>query len=112
MDDCLFCKIAKGDIPGEIVHQDDDLLVFKDIGPVAPHHLLVIPRTHIADANGLKDTALAGKLFMAATTAAKELGVSDSGYRIVINTGADGGQLVKHLHLHVIAGRQMKWPPG
>ena len=112
MQDCLFCKIVAGTIPSQIVHQDDDLIVFKDINPVAPHHLLVIPRKHIASVSELQDTELSGKLLQAAAEVADKLGFKEAGFRLVINTGSDGGQLVNHLHIHVLGGRELVWPPG
>jgi len=115
MADCLFCQIASGAIPADIVHQDDDLVAFRDIDPQAPHHLLVIPRRHVAavrDATGPEGEQLVGRLMAAAAGIATDLGLDERGYRLVSNTGVDGGQSVFHLHVHILGGRPMKWPPG
>jgi histidine triad (HIT) family protein len=105
--DCIFCKIAAGGIPADIVYQDDDILVFRDIHPMAPVHDVLIPRKHIASANGLtlSDQALAGKMLLAAKTVAEKEGIAQSGYRLAINCGPDGTQVVQHLHLHILGGR-------
>ncbi len=110
--DCLFCKIASGDIDADIVHEDDEVVAFRDIAPQAPHHILVIPRRHIATINEVDDTALAGRLLTTARQIAADLGVAEDGYRLVMNCNAHGGQTVFHIHLHLLAGRQMGWPPG
>lgn len=114
MSDCLFCKIVEGKIPAKIVREDADTVAFEDIQPQAPQHVLVVPRKHIASANelGPEDEAIVGKLLRAAAAVARERGVADSGWRAVINTNAEGGQVVFHLHLHVLGGRRMRWPPG
>ena len=114
MTDCLFCKIAKGEIPGDIVYEDDEVIGFRDVNPQAPHHILFIPREHIATLNDLDDkhASLAGKLVLAARQVARELGVAEEGYRQVMNCNDAGGQSVYHIHLHLLAGRQMGWPPG
>ena len=114
MDDCLFCKIISGKIPGAIVHQDDRLVAFKDINPQAPMHVLVVPRRHIASLNELKpeDDGLVGEMNRLAAALAKQHGVSDRGYRTVFNCNADAGQTVFHIHLHVLGGRRLSWPPG
>jgi histidine triad (HIT) family protein len=114
MDDCLFCKIAEGKIPAKLVHQDDETLAFVDINPQAPTHLLVIPRKHIATANDLTpaDDALMGKLYRVAGKLAAEKGIAAEGWRAVVNTNRGAGQTVFHLHLHVLGGRTMTWPPG
>ena len=111
---CLFCKIIAGDISGELVHQDDRCVVLKDINPQAPTHLLVIPREHLEslDDASQKDEALLGHLLRVAARVANDAGHGESGYRAVINTGAAVGQSVFHLHVHVLAGRPMNWPPG
>jgi histidine triad (HIT) family protein len=111
--DCLFCKIAKGDIPAKTVYRDDDVLAIEDINPQAPVHLLVMPTTHYANIGELSDArkgALLAKLIEVATKLGRERG--GDGYRLVFNTGQDGGQTVDHLHVHVLAGRQLTWPPG
>jgi histidine triad (HIT) family protein len=113
MSDCLFCKIGSGQIPAKIVMQDDDLLAFDDINPQAPVHVLVIPKRHIGSINDAAgDQALLGRLLEAATRVAKQKGIAEGGYRVVANTGRNGGQTVFHLHLHVLGGRPMTWPPG
>ena len=113
MNDCLFCKIAAGEIPSNKIFEDDRVLAFYDIEPKAPVHFLVIPKTHISsvsDVDGSNSAVVARVFEIIAETAAK-LGLSN-GYRIVANTGSDGGQTVGHLHFHVLAGRQLAWPPG
>ena len=114
MTDCLFCKIIAGEIPGTFVHQDDELVVLKDINPQAPLHVLVIPRRHIASLNELEpgDDALVGSMFRRAAALAKEHGYDQRGYRTVFNTNREAGQSVFHIHLHVLAGRGLAWPPG
>jgi histidine triad (HIT) family protein len=112
--DCLFCRIVAGEIPSDQVYADDDVIAFRDIAPKAPVHVLVIPRRHldsIADL-GLDDASLAAALVNAANEVARREGVVESGYRVVTNVGSDAGQSVGHLHLHVLAGRRMAWPPG
>ena len=112
MSDCIFCKIVAGEIKPDIVYQDDQVLAFKDINPQAPLHLLIIPKLHLANLNKLSDQALAGKLLQTAAQLAEELGYAESGYRTVINCNDDGGQTVHHLHVHLLAGRRLSWPPG
>jgi len=114
MTECLFCKIAAGQIPAKIVHQDADVLAFEDIQPQAPQHVLVIPRRHVASLNDLAaaDDALMGKLLRTAAEVAKARGFADGGWRAVVNVGKDAHQLVFHVHLHVLGGRAMRWPPG
>ena|SRR5688572_22044126 len=111
-DDCLFCRIVSGQIPARLVAQSDDCVAFRDIDPKAPVHVLVIPRRHIASLDTLDDPTLLGRIAMMAARVARDEGVAQSGYRTVINTGADAGQSVSHLHMHVLGGRQLKWPPG
>lgn len=111
---CLFCKIARKEIPAKIVHEDDDTLAFRDINPVAPTHVLVIPKKHIvslSDATA-EDEGLLGKLLLAAKRVAEIDGRTGEGYRTVINSGPQAGQSVFHVHVHVIGGRAMAWPPG
>ena len=112
--DCLFCKIIAGDIPGEFVHQDDRCVVIQDINPQAPTHVLVIPLEHMEslDEASQRDEALLGHLLRVAARMANDAGHGESGYRTVINTGAGAGQSVFHLHVHVLGGRTMQWPPG
>ena len=111
---CLFCKLAKGEINSNIIYEDDEIIAFRDIHPQAPHHILDIPRQHIATINDarLEDAALIGKLVLTAGRVAKDLGVAEDGYRLVMNCNAHGGQTVFHVHLHLLAGRSMHWPPG
>lgn len=113
-DDCLFCKIVAGDIPGDVVYEDDDVYAFRDINPAAPTHVLVIPKKHIASVKDAtpEDEALMGKLLLAGNKVAEQEGLTQDGFRYVINTGGHGGQTVFHIHLHVLGGRQMVWPPG
>jgi histidine triad (HIT) family protein len=112
--DCLFCKIAAGKIGGPPLHQDEHLTAFKDINPQAPHHILIIPNRHIGSLNETDevDQALLGHMLLTAAKLAQTQGVAGSGYRLVINTGAHGGQSVAHLHVHLLAGRPLTWPPG
>jgi len=107
---CMFCKIAKGDFNTEFLFEDDRVVAFKDINPQAPVHVLVIPRTHFDSIKEVDDEALVGRLFTAAKRVAEKLGIRD--YRFVVNTGPQAGQTVFHLHLHLLAGRTMHWPPG
>lgn len=113
-DDCIFCKIARGDIPGDIIYTTDDVVAFRDIDPQAPVHVLVIPRRHIPSVNALDaaDASLVGRLYLAAREVAERENVADSGYRLVTNNGPDALQSVDHIHLHLIGGREMTWPPG
>jgi histidine triad (HIT) family protein len=113
--DCIFCRIASGEIPVNIVKKTEDAVAFRDLDPKAPTHVLVIPTTHLAsarDARGKDGEQLLGRLVAFATEVATELGLDDGGYRIVTNTGPDGGQSVFHLHLHLLGGRKLTWPPG
>lgn len=113
-ENCLFCKIAAGEIPSTEVYSDEHIVAFRDISPAAPQHILLIPRKHIQSVAALteQDGELMGKLLLTAKQVAIDLGIAQSGYRCVLNTGEDGGQTVHHLHLHLLAGRQMSWPPG
>ena len=112
--DCLFCKIISGEIPGAIVYQDDRLVAFKDINPQAPMHVLIVPRRHIASLNDLKveDDGIVGEMVRRAAAIAAHHGHADRGYRTVFNTNAEAGQTVFHIHLHVLGGRRLGWPPG
>ena len=114
MSDCLFCKIIAGQIPGTIVYQDDELVAFKDIDPQAPLHVLIVPRRHIDRLNDLAaaDDALVGSMVRRAAALAKEGGYADRGYRTVFNCNREAGQSVFHIHLHLLAGRGLTWPPG
>ena len=111
---CLFCRIASGSIPARFAHQDDHTVAFHDIDPRAPVHVLIIPRQHIGAVDELRegDVEMMGQLFMVARRLARELGIADSGYRMVVNNGRDAGQSVDHIHMHLLGGRPMKWPPG
>ena len=111
---CLFCRIIAGEVPAEIVHSDEQAFALRDINPQAPTHILVIPREHMEslDEAAQRDEALLGHLLRVAARLANEQGLSESGYRTVINTGAGAGQSVFHLHLHVLGGRPLQWPPG
>jgi histidine triad (HIT) family protein len=113
-ENCLFCKIITGKTPGDFLYQDDRCLVIRDINPQAPSHVLVIPREHLEslDDVGQKDEGLVGHLLHVGARVANDLGHAESGYRTVINTGAGAGQSVLHLHVHVLAGRELTWPPG
>ena len=114
MDSCLFCKIINGSIPSDIVFEDDHTLAFRDINPQAPTHILVIPKMHISGLNELNEKNLSIILHMTQTAKilAEQEGITNNGYRWVINSGKDGGQTVFHLHLHVLGGRNLHWPPG
>ncbi len=114
MSDCIFCKIAEKKIPSKIVHEDDKAIAFEDVNPQAPTHVLVIPRKHVASIAELNDTdaGLLDHLMLTGNKIAKQKGIAEGGYRIVVNTGRNGGQTVFHLHLHVLGGRPMHWPPG
>ncbi|MEA2646885.1 MAG: histidine triad family protein [Chloroflexota bacterium] len=113
-DECIFCGIVNGDIPAKVVYRDDEVVAFEDIKPVAPVHLLVIPTRHVASVRDLTrdDDAMLGKLIETANSLAREHGIHDQGFRLNVNAGPNGGQTVYHLHVHVIGGRFMTWPPG
>ncbi|MGB0442294.1 MAG: histidine triad nucleotide-binding protein [Pseudohongiellaceae bacterium] len=112
--DCLFCKIISGDIPSNKVYSDDHVYAFHDINPAAPTHVLVIPRKHLSAVNDCSEEhePLLGALMAAANRIVVQLGLEESGFRYVINTGSHGGQTVFHLHLHILGGRPLTWPPG
>jgi histidine triad (HIT) family protein len=112
--DCIFCKIINKELPAEVVYENESVLVFKDINPVAPIHLLVIPKQHIANICDpeLLNNNIAAVLFAAIQTVTKKLGLADSGFRVVINRGLDAGEAVPHLHFHILANRKLNWPPG
>jgi histidine triad (HIT) family protein len=110
--DCLFCRIVRNEIPAKLVAETESCLAFRDINPQAPVHILVIPRAHIPTLDAANDPELLGKVMLLAATIAREQGVTDGGYRTVINTGPDAGQSVGHVHLHLLGGRKMGWPPG
>ncbi|MBR4196219.1 MAG: histidine triad nucleotide-binding protein [Synergistaceae bacterium] len=112
MSDCIFCKIADGEIPTNFVYQDENVVAFRDVNPQAPVHILVIPKKHIASSATVDDSSVWSSLMGSAVKIARELGLEADGYRMVINTGKQGGQSVPHLHLHLLAGRNLGWPPG
>ncbi len=114
MDSCIFCKIVKKEIPSEIVFEDSEILAFKDITPVAPTHILIIPKEHIPSLNNLNQShkEVVSDILFKIKEIAKDMGIHEQGYRIINNCGKDGGQTVDHLHFHLMAGRQMQWPPG
>lgn len=111
---CLFCRAVGGDVPAKVLHEDERLVVIQDINPQAPLHCLVIPRKHIATLNDLQpeDDGLIGEMFRRAAAIARERGVADRGYRTVFNCNREAGQSVFHIHLHVLGGRPLGWPPG
>lgn len=112
--DCIFCKIAKKEIPSTIVYEDDDVIAFNDLNPEAPVHILIIPKKHITNLSDAKpeDQQLLGKLMLVAQKIAAEQGIAERGYRVVTNCGEQGGQTVMHLHFHLLGGREMLWPAG
>jgi diadenosine tetraphosphate (Ap4A) HIT family hydrolase len=112
--DCLFCRIIAGEVPGTKVHEDDLVIAIRDIAPKAPTHLLLIPREHIPSASELTDASgpMLGRLFATAAQLARSEGVAEGGYRLVSNVGSDAGQSVDHLHVHLLGGRSLAWPPG
>lgn len=114
MDDCLFCKIIKGEIPCTKVYEDEKVLSFKDIDPKAPVHVLIVPKNHISSLNEVnKENAdIFAHIFMVAAKLAKDLNIAESGYRVVSNCGEEGGQSVSHIHFHLLGGRSLQWPPG
>jgi histidine triad (HIT) family protein len=111
-DACLFCRIVRREIPAAVIREDEHTLAFRDIDPKAPTHVLVIPKEHVGSLNDVNDPAFVGRLLLAAKEIAAEQGIADSGYRMVINAGADAGQTVFHVHLHLLGGRKLTWPPG
>ncbi len=114
MADCLFCKIARKEIPAKLVHEDEDVVAFDDINPQAPVHVLVVPRRHIPTLNDLgpEDDALVGKMARISARIAADRGIAEAGWRSVVNVNREGGQLVFHVHMHCMGGRPMFWPPG
>ena len=114
MTDCLFCKMVSGEIQPDIVYEDDDVLAFRDVNPQAPTHVLVIPKTHIATTNDLdeENISIVGKLYLAAKQIAGDEAIAEPGYRMVMNCNPGAGQSVYHIHLHLLGGRPMTWPPG
>ena len=114
LSDCIFCKIAKGEIPSEVIYEDDKIVAFNDVNPQSPIHFLVIPKEHIESSNDIdeKNSHLVGHVFLVIKKLTEELGVAKEGYRIVNNCGENGGQTVPHMHFHILAGRKLSWPPG
>jgi len=114
MADCLFCKIINKEINSDILFEDDAVLAFKDINPQAPIHFLIVPQKHISTINDLQqeDEKITGKMILTAQSLAKQENIDEKGYRLVFNCNSDGGQEVYHIHLHLLGGRQMQWPPG
>ena len=112
MSDCIFCKIADGEIPTDYIYRDDDVVAFRDVNPQAPTHILVIPRHHVTSSAHVEDPAIWSILMDRVVKIARDLGLDEKGYRMVINTGEQGGQTVPHLHIHLLAGRNLGWPPG
>lgn len=112
--DCLFCKIIKGEIPSKKVYEDEKILVFEDINPIAPVHLLVIPKKHIASLNDLETNNIEyiSEIFKKIPIISEKMGIKEKGYRVVSNVGKDGGQTVEHIHFHILGGRSLQWPPG
>jgi histidine triad (HIT) family protein len=111
---CIFCKIVEKEIPAQIVRETEELIAFNDLNPQAPHHILIIPKKHYTTLNDVpaNQSAILGKLISAATDIATSLGIKEDGYRVVMNCNRDGGQSVYHIHLHLLGGRHMTWPPG
>lgn len=113
MSDCIFCKIANKEINSNLVYEDESVVAFRDLNPQAPQHILIVPKKHVANITELDDKELAAHIFTdVVKKIAAEVGVDEKGFRLVINTGEEGGQTVNHLHVHLIGGRSMQWPPG
>ena len=112
MDECVFCKIARGEIPADFVHKDETIFVIRDLNPQAPTHLLIVPARHIESAVEMNDPGLWSSIMGQAVEVARRLGIDREGFRMVINTGVQGGQTVPHVHLHLLSGRNFGWPPG
>ena len=110
--DCLFCRIVSGEIPAARLADNSYCIAFRDVNPQAPTHVLVIPRVHFASLDDVTEASVIGEVMLMAAEVARAEGIAESGYRVVLNTGADGGQSVHHLHAHVLGGRPMRWPPG
>jgi histidine triad (HIT) family protein len=111
-DSCLFCRIVRREIPAKVIHEDEHTLAFRDIDPKAPTHVLIIPKVHVATLNDATDATLLGRLLLAAKEVAAAEGIADTGYRTVVNCGAGAGQTVFHIHMHLLGGRSLAWPPG
>lgn len=111
-DHCLFCRIARREIPATVVAEDEHLMAFRDVSPQAPVHVLVIPKAHVASLDDVREFSIVGRMAEMAASVARQEGIAERGYRVVMNTNADGGQTVFHLHLHLLGGRSLDWPPG
>ena len=111
-DSCIFCRIARGEVPAQMVVNNKEIVAFRDLNPQAPVHILIIPKKHVASLDDAADFDLLGRMMSLAAALARQEKIAKSGYRTVINTGRDGGQSVDHLHIHLIGGRPMSWPPG
>ena len=111
-DSCLFCRIVRREIPAKLVYEDEQTVAFRDIDPKAPTHILVIPKAHVASLNDATDAEMLGRLMLVAKALAASEGLASDGYRTVVNTGANAGQTVFHIHLHLLGGRKLGWPPG
>jgi histidine triad (HIT) family protein len=111
-DPCLFCRIVRREIPATLVYEDEHVIGFRDINPQAPTHVVIVPRDHVASLNDAIDDVQIGRLSLVAAKIARDQGIAESGYRTVVNTNADAGQTVFHIHLHLLGGRRMGWPPG
>jgi histidine triad (HIT) family protein len=109
---CIFCRIARGEVPTKLVANGKDIVAFRDLAPQAPVHILIVPKKHVASLDDSNDSDLLGRMMSLAAAIARQEGIARSGYRTVVNTGKEGGQSVDHLHLHLLGGRQMGWPPG
>ena len=112
MSDCLFCRIVAGEVPATVIAETERTIAFRDISPQAPTHVLVVPRVHVASLSAADDSAMLGEVLSLAATVAKSEGLDGDGYRVVINNGRNAGQAVDHLHVHVLGGRKLTWPPG
>ena len=109
---CLFCRIVRGEIPAKLVAESPECVAFRDVNPQAPTHVLVIPRAHVDSLDAADDASLLGRMSLMAAQIARDEGIAETGYRTVINTGRDAGQSVQHIHLHLLGGRRLSWPPG
>jgi histidine triad (HIT) family protein len=114
MENCIFCKIARGDIKTDAVYENDRIIAFKDLNPGAPVHILIIPKAHISGVMALEDAdkSLVGEIFLVARHLAEQFGIAEDGFRVVVNSGENAGQSVPHLHFHLLGGRKLGWPPG
>lgn len=110
MNDCIFCKIIKGELPSDKLYEDSEIIAINDINPVAPVHVLIIPRAHHNSVLEIKDTAIIGKMTKVAVDLAEKLGIESTGFRLAINTGRDAGQSVEHVHMHLLGGKELPWP--